>query len=401
MLLKYYLPSFALWTMCCDAVVVPKGAPCEALQFTYRINSTVANVPPRPDLSTNEDINRYLPLLSQQLNTAPNITREGNYTLAGWYCKAPDQHNKGAPLQVLAHGASYTKEYWNRAAWGNMTIKNSWQQFALESGYSTLAIDRLCYGESSHLDPVLDCQLTTGIEIFHALFADLKKGTASPKIPIPSELAFVGHSAGSIAVSNFVQAYPDDVDTAILTGWPSATIARAGAAEYYESRNMTQPPGPTGQSGFLPGAIAFSNRFAGLDQGYIASTSLNSRAIGYEGKYDPSYPPLDYMTQSTLPLGETSYTGLLSFPAFKGRIVIATGEFDYFAFADPDVIERTRGRFPFARSYHWVNGTQSGHLVNYHKSAHRTYQKVFTLLGRKGSRTTPPDPKHPNFLKSV
>ncbi|KAL8656083.1 MAG: hypothetical protein Q9226_002791 [Calogaya cf. arnoldii] len=390
MLLQYYLSSLILPFLCCNAAAVRKGrAPCEAIQFTYKVNSTIANVPPPPDLSTNDDITRYRTLLSQQFTTAPKVTREGNYTLAGWFCKAPNQHKKGAPLQVLAHGASYTKEYWNRAAWGNMTIKNSWQQFAYEKGHSTLAIDRLCYGESSHPDPVLDCQLITGIETFHALMVDLRKGTASPKIPIPTGLAFVGHSAGSIAVSNFVQAYPNDVDTAILTGWPSATIARVGAAEYYASRNLTQPTAPAGQSGFLPGAIAFPERFQGLNPGYIASTSATSRAIGYRGKYDPSYPLLDYLTQSTLPLGEGSYTGVLSFPAFKGQVIIATGEFDYFAFADPDVVERIRGRFPSASSYHWVNGTQSGHLVNYHKSAHQTYQKVFALLKRKAPSGPP------------
>ena len=208
MLLQYYLSSLILPLLCCNAAAVRKRrapAPCEAIQFTYKINSTIADIPPPPDLSTNDAITSYLPLLVQQFTTAPNVVREGEYTLAGWFCKAPDRHKKGAPLQVLAHGASYTKEYWNRAAWGNMTIKNSWQQFMYEKGYSTLAIDRLCYGKSSQLDPLLDCQLSTGIETFHALAVDLKQGTASPKIPIPTELIFVGHSAGSIAVSNFVQ----------------------------------------------------------------------------------------------------------------------------------------------------------------------------------------------------
>lgn len=134
----------------------------------------------------------------------------------------------------------------------------------------------------------------------------------------------------------------------------------------------------------LPGAIAFPERFGGLDPGYIASTNATSKTNSYRGVYDPSYPLLDYLTQSTLPLGEASYTGLLSFPAFKGPVIIATGELDQFAFADGDVIQRTRRRFPSASSYNWVNATESGHLVNYHKSAHQTYQKVFKLLKRKG-----------------
>lgn len=213
---KYYLSTLALPVLCCNAIPHRPGQKqpeCEKINFTYNITSTISDVPPPPDLSTTEDITKYLPVLIQTLKTAPNVTREGEYTLAGLYCKAPpttplhpaNKRNEGAPLQVLAHGSSYTKEYWNRAAWGNMTIKNSYQQFAYEKGYSTLAIDRLCYGGSSHPDPLLDCQLSTSIEAFHILFVALKKGTASPLIPIPSELAFVGHSAGSITVSNFVQ----------------------------------------------------------------------------------------------------------------------------------------------------------------------------------------------------
>ncbi|KAL8812468.1 MAG: hypothetical protein Q9200_000997 [Gallowayella weberi] len=380
--LKYYLSALTLPAICCDAAAVTVGTShCERIDFTYDITSSIANVPPPPDLSTNAAITSYLPVLLQTLKTAPNVTRQGRYKLAGLYCGAPKKAKGGSPLQVLAHGSSYTKEYWNRAAWGNMTIKNSWQQFAYERGVSTLAIDRLCYGASSHPDPLLDCQLTTSIETFHALFAALKKGTASPKIPVPTEIAFVGHSAGSITVSNFVQAYPNDVDTAILTGWPSAFIAATGVAEYYKSHHITPPASPPSYPDYAPGAIAYPERFEGLAQGYIASRNASQRSIGYAGKYDPFYPLLDARTQSTFPLGEATYTGLLSFPAFKGKVIVATGDLDRFARADLDVIPRTRARFPSASRFEWVNATESGHLVNYHYSARQTYQKVFALLG--------------------
>ncbi|KAL8798380.1 MAG: hypothetical protein Q9182_006702 [Xanthomendoza sp. 2 TL-2023] len=391
MLFKYYLSFLALRAWCCNAAAVRVGHPrCEEIDFTYDISSTITNVPPPPDLSTNEAITSYLPVLVQNLKTAPNVTRQGRYKLAGLFCRAPKKEKGSSPLQVLAHGSSYTKEYWNRAAWGDMTIRNSWQQFAYEKGYSTLAIDRLCYGASSHPDPILDCQLTTSIETFHALFDALKKGTASPKIPVPAGIAFVGHSAGSITVSNFVEAYPNDVDTAILTGWPSGPIASIGAAEYYASHHITPPARPPVYPDYRPGAIGYPTRFKDLAQGYIASTNASYRSIGYAGRYDPSYPLRDAQTQSTFPLGEASYTGLMSFPAFKGKVIVATGDLDSFARADLDVIARTRARFPSASRFEWVNGTESGHLVNYHYSARQTYQKVFALLGNIRS-----DPSHP------
>ncbi|CAO1604707.1 hypothetical protein XANCAGTX0491_008249 [Xanthoria calcicola] len=369
MLARYCLSSLALLALCCNAAAVSPGNPdCKEFHFTYNITSTIANVPPPPDLSTNDAITSYLPVLVQNLKTAPNVTREGRYTLAGLFCKAPNHKKQGSPLQVLAHGSSYTKEYWNRAAWGNMTVENSWRQFAYEKGYSTVS-------------------LTTSIETFHTLFGALRNGTASPRIPIPTELAFVGHSAGLITVSNFVEAYPNDVDTAILTGWPSGPIASIGAAEYYSSHNLTPPATPPSQPAYASGAIAFPARFRGLAQGYTASRNASQRKIGYSGRYDCSYPFLDYLTQSTFPLGEATYTGVLSFSAFRGKVIVATGELDSFAHADLDVIARTRGRFPSASRIDWVNGRQSGHLVNYHRSAHQTYQKVFALLGTRKSAT--------------
>ncbi|KAI4108120.1 MAG: hypothetical protein LQ339_002392 [Xanthoria mediterranea] len=324
MLAKYCLSSLALPALCCNAAAMSAGRPdCEEVQFTYNITSSL-------------------------------------------FCKAPNHKKQSFPLQVLAHGSSYTKEYWNRASWGNMTVENSWQQFAYEKGYSTLAIDRLCYGASSHPDPLLDCQLTTSIEIFHTLFGALKNGTASPRIPIPTELAFVGHSAGSITVSNFVEAYPNDVDTAILTSWPSGPIANIGAAEYYSSHNPN--PHSTSDSAEPACLRAWRNRFPSTFPG--PRSRLNCQ---------PERKPKANRLH-TFPLGEATYTGVLSFPAFRGKVIVATGELDSFAHADLDVIARTRGRFPSASSFGWVKGTQSGHLVNYHRSAHQTYQKVFALL---------------------
>ncbi|KAL8669745.1 MAG: hypothetical protein Q9168_005673 [Polycauliona sp. 1 TL-2023] len=387
MLLKYYISSLGLAALCCNAAAVPSSRParCEELNFTFDIESTVKAVPQPADISTNEKIINYLESLSQNLKTAANVTRQGTYTLAGLYCPAASSKSKpGLPLQVLIHGSSYTKEYWNRAAWGNMTIQNSYQQYAQGKKVSTLAVDRLCYGASSKPDPLLDCQLSTNIEVFHALFVALKKGTASPKIPRPAELALVGHSAGATLGSNFIQTYPNDVDTAILTGWPSSYLTLPGAASYYAARNKTPPAIPPQQSSYAPGALAFPTRFPNLPQGYIASTNATSRNAFYAGNYDPSYPLLDYKTQSTFPLGEATYTGFTAFEAFKGRVVVVNGALDFYPHYDPGVVERSRGRFPAAKSFDWVEGEGAGHCLDYHRSARGTYERVFEVLeGRR------------------
>lgn len=241
-------------------------------------------------------------------------------------------------------------------------------------------MDRICNGDSSRPDFQLDCQLTTSIEAFHVLFSALRNGTASVKIPILKGLAFVGHSAGSITVSNHVQKYPQDVDTAILTGWPSGPIAGAFAAAYQARHNITPPAPPAFSPSYFPAKVGDSARFAGLDQGYIVSTNATFRSIGYSGSYNPSYPFFDNLSRGTFPLGEISYTGVFSFPAFEGRVIVATGDLDGFAWADGDVIEDARAAFPSASSFNWIHALDSGHLVNYHRSAPETYRKIYQTL---------------------
>ena len=363
----------------CFAAVIAKGPPhCQQLNFTVSVNATIRELSPAPDLSAPNAVAAYLQVLLKNYNTAPNKTREGTYTFAGRYCKADG--NGHPALQVLAHGSMYTKEYWDRGAWGNLSVQNSWQRFAAEQGYSTLAVDRICNGGSSHPDPQLDCQITTSIEAFHALFSALRKGTASKEIPVPQELVFAGHSAGSITASNHVQKYPRDVDTAILTGWPTGPIANAFATAYQARHNITAPALPARFPNYFPAKIGDSARFADLNQGYIVSTNASSRSVGYSGSYDASYPILDNLSRGTFPLGEISYIGLYSFPAFNGRVIVATGDLDGTVWADGDVIEDARAAFPLASSFEWIHALESGHLVNYHRSAPNTYQKVFQAL---------------------
>ncbi|KAL8795193.1 MAG: hypothetical protein Q9195_002348 [Heterodermia aff. obscurata] len=377
-----------LSALSCYGVVIAKDQPhCQHIIFTSSVNATIRSLTPAPDLSAPNATENYLNRLAKKYNTAPNKTRQGTYTFAGYYCKA---HGDGhSTLQVLAHGSMYTKEYWDRGAWGNLSIQNSYQRFAAEQGHSTLAVDRICNGDSSHPDPELDCQLTTSIGAFHVLFSALRKGTASKFTPIPKELIFTGHSAGSITVSNHVQKYPRDVDTAILTGWPSGPIAQTFAAAYQARHNILPPASPTRSTGFFPAKIGDPARFADLSQGYIISTNASYRTFGYSGSYDPSYPIFDNLSRGTFPLGEISYIGATSFPAFKGRVIVATGDLDSNAWADKDVVEDARAAFPSASNFEWVHALDAGHLVNYHRSAPGTYRKIFQTLRSREFRPEP------------
>ncbi|KAL8708943.1 MAG: hypothetical protein Q9220_006275 [cf. Caloplaca sp. 1 TL-2023] len=353
---------------------------CQDVFFTFNVTSTIRNVGPQhPDLSLPGSIEAYQKVLTTEYATASNSTREATYTIAGVYCPTNAKANT-SQLQVLFHGSSYTKEYWDRGAWGNLSLANSWVEHAFRHGHSTLAIDRLCNGASSHPDPQVDCQLTTSTEVLHTLISALRAGNALSIVPAVKTLTLAGHSAGSIAAANLIEAYPEDVDTLILTGYPSGPIAAIGAAAYYTENNISAPAAAPSTQGYRPAYLADPKRFSGLDQGYIASTNASARIVFYAGDYDSEIPKLDFISRGSSPLGEQSYTGVLSFRAYKGRVMIVTGDLDGAAWADKDVIRRTQGRFPSASRFEWVHVPNTGHDVNFHRAAPKAFEEVFEKL---------------------
>jgi hypothetical protein len=75
-------------------------------------------------------------------------TLEGTFNISAQYCE-PDSGSVGT-IQVLTHGIGFDKTYWD-LDYNNYNY--SYVNVALEAGYSTLAIDRLGIGNSSHGDP--------------------------------------------------------------------------------------------------------------------------------------------------------------------------------------------------------------------------------------------------------
>lgn len=75
-------------------------------------------------------------------------TLEKTFNISAQYCE-PDSGSSGT-IQVLTHGVGFDKTYWD-LEYDNYSY--SYVNVALDAGYSTLAIDRLGIGNSSHGDP--------------------------------------------------------------------------------------------------------------------------------------------------------------------------------------------------------------------------------------------------------
>lgn len=80
------------------------------------------------------------------LSAGPPIT----YEIAGELCRPARLRSR--TLQILLHGASYNKEYWD---FPFQPQRYSYARFANQRGFATLAIDRLGSGESDRPVPEL------------------------------------------------------------------------------------------------------------------------------------------------------------------------------------------------------------------------------------------------------
>ena len=137
----------------------------------------------------------------------------GTYNIAATLCypASLDATKKVTTLQVLTHGVSLEKSYWDIAS------NYSYVDAAAKAGYATLAYDRLGVGGSDHPDPIQIVQAYTDVEILHGivqLIRNAQVGSFAPK-----NIVGVGHSFGSIIQLAVNGKYPNDLDASVITGF--------------------------------------------------------------------------------------------------------------------------------------------------------------------------------------
>ena len=370
---------------------------CKHTVFT--VTATAVNkVIPSPaasTLSTQKGVNDFFASYPSLLASATNQTRSGIYALAAEYCHAISHSHQPAPLQILLHGsAGYTKEYWNRGSWGNATLKYSWTYAMNLAGYSTLAVDKVGNGESSHPDPLYDVQLPLQMETVYSLLTTIKQGQATG-IPVPPKggLIYVSHSSGSLLGASLAQTHPDAVDALVLTGYPAGGSNNRGGVPAFH---------------YYPAALSRPKQYPkALNYGYLRMNSEINRtsALYYQNHFDPSIPHLDYETQGAQPIGEGANFGPTAMPAFKGKVFVVTGSKDPamcgFTPVEECVFNKTiltavDKNFAGNSGFDWY-APVSGHNINWHYSAPETYRAVIERLGKLLGDAAPSVSGRPRF----
>jgi hypothetical protein len=197
-------------------------------------------------------------------------------TLSGTLChpgrNAPDT------VQLLVHGATYNRSYWDFPYGGGYY---SYVRAATAAGYATFDVDRIGAGSSSHPDSS-QVTVAAGAVALHDAITALRSGAVGGHQF--RHVIWVGHSFGSIHAWVEIARY-HDVDALVITG----ALHRTNSAVLAQANALTYP-------------AVLDPRFAGsgLDLGYLTTLPGARATLFYHpATADPAVVAVDEATKDT------------------------------------------------------------------------------------------------------
>jgi len=192
-----------------------------------------------------------------------------NQTVSGTLC-TPSSYTSGTQVDVLVHGASYNRIYWD---FPTNYPQYSYVKKTLGAGRATFAYDRLGTGATSR--PV-SALVTTGTDsyVLHQIVQWLRDEKDFPTVNS------IGHSFGSIMAVDEAATY-NDVDRVVATGLSHAlgTIFT------------------TGNFPFIPAALDPKFAGQGYDAGYLTSQQNTRGGLFYSSTGDSTVIAEDEATK--------------------------------------------------------------------------------------------------------
>ncbi|KAK4496552.1 hypothetical protein PRZ48_012532 [Zasmidium cellare] len=323
------------------------------------------------------------------LTSLPKVQIQGTYQIAARYCEPEVKNNsRRNTLQLLVHGV----DYWSGLGppgQGYDGDKYSYVAYASKQGYPTLAIDRLCNGNSSHPNGLTVCQLPANAEALYQVILQLQSS------PIAGGRRFnkvipVCHSEGATVCEFLMQVHPQA---------PVATYV----IHAFTNQFLVGGPGSVAAVVFLPASIVAPTRFPGLDPTYLLTTSASgAQGVFYAGDYDKQVSAYDFANTNPVPTGEFATSALSQLPAplYKGSLFLLNGQKDQIFCAvlptDPLIgglgncgsgsTSKTAGTqvlFPAAKFY-YNQVANTGHDLDLHLTANQTFKLSHDYLASQG-----------------
>jgi pimeloyl-ACP methyl ester carboxylesterase len=299
-----------------------------------------------------------------------------NQRIAGQLCRPAG--SEGRPLQLLVHGFSYDRHYWDLPGFNG---KYSYVKTMNDAGYPTLAIDRLGSGQSSYPLSVTVTLISNVVALHQVVQA--ARGGALPGGSF-ARVVLVGHSYGSITSISEAGTY-HDVDGVVATG-VTHTLAPIGL-------------GAAGVS-LLTNPAMVDPRFAPmvkLDPGYVSTRPGTRGDLFYSpSTSDPAVIAADEATKSTGTLVElgTLPPYIVLSAGVTVPVIVINGQFDWIfcreagglalesCANDQALLQSERPFWPNAAQLEAYVLPGSGHSVNFATNVDLFRNRVVTWLGQ-------------------
>ena len=237
-----------------------------------------------PEITTADD-----PVVCERTGIPVSLAsgQPANYIVNGQLCATEDELSSGTTVQLLIHGATYNRDYWD---FGKVDgVAYSYARDVAAAGFPTFALDEIGAGKSSH-PPSDKITVQSAAYVAHQIVQGLRSGSISG-IPF-GKVIIVGHSLGSTAVWEEAITY-GDVDGVIVTG------AAHSVTTQFLNANALYPAVDDPK---------FAN--SGLDSGYLTTKPGVRSTLFYRAPdYDPAIIARDEARKDLVPAAYLS-TGI-------------------------------------------------------------------------------------------
>jgi pimeloyl-ACP methyl ester carboxylesterase len=318
-------------------------------------------------LSTAAPVNASVVVVCSMITTRVPSVDGGplDVKMGGTLCR-PDFQPMPHTVQLLVHGATYTRAAWD---WTQNPATYSYVQDAVNAGYATFAVDRLGHGESTHT-AAGTLTVQAGSTALHGVVTQLRNGTIGGSAF--SKVVWVGHSLGAVLGYDYGGRYTD-IDAYVFSG--SAHFIKQSWLNLITS--SLQPADPT--SGYLT-----------TIPGTRASLFYNTATA------DPAVIAQDESLKDTITLAEVnSALPLVTGPAASSPtqnihvpVLIPMGQFDNLVCGGPDGITCTATsirnlELPYYTQAASVTAqvtASSGHNLSQHPSAPTAHTNIINWI---------------------
>lgn len=299
------------------------------------------------------------------------------YHIVGQLCRP--RHGRADAVQVLVHGASYSKIYWD---FPFQPQHYSYVLRATRAGFATLAIDRLGTGESDRPPPEL-VSVHAAANTVHQIVGALRAGSTTDSNGHAirfDHVVLVGHSFGSNISWTEAGIY-GDVDALVLTAI---------------SHDQNPPGAPLTETDAYPANLDPKFAGLGLPDGYLTTIpGKRGELFYYLPGASPAVIAVDEQTKDTLPVGMLfdQFTTYALTQNIHVPVLNVIGDFDTLSCQNPSCtasgsVDNEASFYPADACYtQWVV-PNAGHALNLHLNApswvERAQHWIAAALGGHG-----------------